>query len=1016
MMTVRSISKKHLIRLFTQVLGQELPEKELEYCLRQAQFFEPVVGRKFWQTTDDAVGVYIVLDGKVRLVDEDDQLLASLGTGASFGELSLFAEDSFQSYIARGSTNLQLCYISGEGLKPLFRKYPSLKEHFYRRAALLDLVVLFTRNDILQSIPLQSLMYIFSLLRMQKLSMGTLSTTGVEDQKFWLVRTGEITNTSGQRLVAGSLCDPSQLSDAWRVTQPTEIYSLDQIHWASVESQVPQLLARIDSDNFQFVSKSTVGASSRRRKSNKSSSSDSDKESLKKAYFPTPKLKLRQWWQRVTQRYPFFEQQSSSDCGVACLVMIGRYWGKQFSVNRLRELANIDRNGASLKSLVAAAESIGFSTRPVKASIKNLTEQNLPAILHWEGKHYVVVYKVTSEHVILVDPALGQRKLSHLDFLKGWKGYSLLLQPTALFGETKEQKQSLWRFFGLVKPHWVPLLEILMASITIQIFGLVTPFFTQLLLDRVIVQRSELTLTAIGSGLLIFGVFRVIMIGLRQYLIDHTANKVDLSLIVGFISHTFRLPLKFFESRYVGDIISRVEENRKIQRFFTSEVISVFLDLLTVFVYVGVMFYYSWQMAFLALTIVPPMIILTAVFTPILQRVSREIFNAYNKESSYLIEAITGIRTVKSLAIERNTRWHWEELLSNSIRKGFSGQIIGNTLQISSGLIETLATSALLWFGAWQVIHDQLTIGQLVAFNILLGSVIGPFKRLTSIWNEFQEVVIAVERINDVLEAEPEEDLQHSRQVLPPIQGHVRFDKVTFRYHPESDLNTLENVSFEIKPGQTVALVGRSGSGKTTISKLVLGLYPPTEGIVSVDGVDIGDISLGSLRQQIGVVNQDTFLFGGTIRENISVAKPEATLEEVTKAAGQAGADQFIKELPMGYETEIGEAGGLLSGGQRQRLAIARALLGDPKLLILDEATSSLDAESERIIQDNLNTVLKDRTTLVIAHRLSTIRNADLILVLDRGILIEQGTHQELMDKRGHYFYFNQQQFTTVTD
>jgi HlyB family type I secretion system ABC transporter len=1012
-MTVRSISKKHLTRLFTQVLGQELPEKELEYCLRQAQFFEPVVGKKFWQTTDDTVGVYMVLDGKVRLVDEDDQLLVSLGTGASFGELSLFSEDSFQSYIARGSTNLQLCYLSDECLKSLFRKYPSLKEHFYHRAALLDLAVLFTRNDTLQSVPLQSLMYIFSLLRMRKLIMGSLPTSGMSDQKLWFIRTGEITHSSGQRLVAGSLCNPSQMSDEWQVTKPTEIYSLDRANWSSVEFQAPQLLAKIDSENFQFVSKSAVAPSNRRKKTNKISVSD--KESLKKAYFPTPKLKLRHWWQNVTQRYPFFEQQSASDCGVACLVMIGRYWGKQFSVNRLRELANIDRNGASLKSLVAAAESIGFSTRPVKASLKNLTQQNLPAILHWEGKHYVVVYKVTAEHVILVDPALGQRKLSHTDFLKGWKGYSLLLSPTALFGETKEQKQSLWRFLGLVKPHWVPLLEILMASITIQIFGLVTPFFTQLLLDRVIVQRSELTLTAIGSGLLIFGVFRVIMIGLRQYLIDHTANKVDVSLIVGFISHTLRLPLKFFESRYVGDIISRVEENRKIQRFFTGEVISVFLDLLTVFVYVGVMFTYSWQMAFLALTIVPPMVILTAVFTPILQRVSREIFNAYNKESSYLIEAITGIRTVKSLAIERNTRWHWEELLSNSVRKGFSGQIIGNTLQISSGLIETLATSALLWFGAWQVIHDQLTIGQLVAFNILLGSVIGPFKRLTSIWNQFQEVIIAVERINDVLEAEPEEDLQHGRQVLPPMQGHVRFDKVTFRYHTESDLNTLENLSFEIRPGQTVALVGRSGSGKTTISKLVLGLYPPTEGSVSVDGFDIGDIALDSLRQQIGVVNQDTFLFGGTIRENISVAYPEATLEQVTEAARQAGADQFIKELPLGYETEIGEAGGLLSGGQRQRLAIARALLGDPKLLILDEATSSLDAESERIIQDNLNTILKDRTTLVIAHRLSTIRNADLILVLDRGILIEQGTHQELMDKRSHYFYFNQQQFTTVT-
>jgi HlyB family type I secretion system ABC transporter len=1011
-MTVRSISKKHLIRLLTQVLGQELPERELEYFLKKAQFFEPVVGKKFWQTADDTVGIYIVLSGKIRLVDEEDQLLASLGTGASFGELSLFFEDSFQAYIARGSTNSQLCFISGECLQPLFRKYPSIKEHFYHRAALLDLVVLFTRNDILQSIPLQSLMYIFSLLSRQKLSIGPLPTTGIENQKFWLVRTGEITHTSGQRLIAGSLCDPSQLSDAWRVTKPTEIYSLDQVHWASVEDQVPQLLAKIDADNFQFVSKSTIDASSRRKKLNRSATVD--KESLKKAYFPTPKLKLHHWWQRVIQRYPFFEQQSSSDCGAACLVMMGQYWGKRFSVNYLREVANVDRNGASLKSLAAAAESIGFSTRPVKARLQNLTKQNLPAIAHWEGKHYIVVYKVTASSVIVADPALGQRTLSYEEFEKGWRGYTLLLSPTALLKETEEQKQSLWRFVDLLKPHWLPLLEVLIASIAIQIFGLITPFFTQLLLDRVVVQRSELTLTAVGTGLLIFGIFRVIMYGLRQYLLDHTANKVDLALIVGFITHTFHLPLKFFESRYVGDIVSRVEENRKIQRFFTSDVLSVFLDLLTVFVYMGVMFYYSWQIALLVLAVIPFFVITTLLFTPFLQRISREIFNAVNKESSYLIQALTGIRTVKSMAIEQTSRWHWEELLNKSVRATFTGKVIGNVLQISSGLIESLATTAVLWFGAWQVIHNQLTIGQLVALSMLLGNVLSPFRRLTVLWNQLQEVLIAVERINDVIDAEPEQNAHSGRQLLSPMRGHVHFDKVTFRYHPESDLNTLENLSFEIRPGQTVALVGRSGSGKTTISKLLLGLYPPTDGRILIDDCDISTLALRSLRQQIGVVDQDTFLFGGTIRENISVGHPEASSEEIVKAAEQAGADQFIQELPMGYETQIGQGGGLLSGGQRQRLAIARALLGNPKLLILDEATSSLDAESERIIQNNLNTILKDRTTLVIAHRLSTIRNADLILVLDRGILIERGTHQELMDKKGHYFYFNQQQFTTA--
>jgi ATP-binding cassette subfamily B protein len=320
-------------------------------------------------------------------------------------------------------------------------------------------------------------------------------------------------------------------------------------------------------------------------------------------------------------------------------------------------------------------------------------------------------------------------------------------------------------------------------------------------------------------------------------------------------------------------------------------------------------------------------------------------------------------------------------------------------------------TTALLWFGAHLVIHNQLTIGQLVAFNMLLGNIITPFQRLTVLWNQLQEVVIAVERINDVLDAEPEEDLQQqARQSLPAIQGEIQFDNVTFRYHPESDFNVLENLSFVVQPGQMVALVGRSGSGKTTISKLVLGLYPPTDGKVLIDGHDLTSISLHSLRQHVGVVDQDTFLFGSTIRENISLGHPGATLAEIIEAAQLAGADEFIKKLPMGYETQIGEGGGMLSGGQRQRVAIARALLGNPRLLILDEATSHLDAESERIIQKNLTKILRGRTTLVIAHRLSTVRHADLILVLDQGVLIESGTHAELMAKRGHYFYLNQQQ------
>lgn len=899
-----------------QILGFALSQAEIKYCLKQAEFLKPKVG-KFWQGYQAEAGLYVVVAGKVRLLNQVDELLTTVETGDSFGEFTLFPELNLQPYEARAGVNLHICFVPAKVLLPIMIKYPEIKAHLVKKAHSIQDIIASDREQL-----------------------------------------------------------PNPINLPFEETQ----------------TKTP----------IQNSPSSIVLASQPKQE-----------QKIAKAYFPTPTQKVGHFWQKIVRRYPFFAQQSGSDCGAACLVMVSRYWGKRFSVNYLRDIANVDRNGASLRGLSIAAESLGFATRPVKASLDQLAKQQLPAIAHWEGKHYIVVYQVTDKNVIVADPAIGQRTLTHAQFKKSSTGYTLLLQPTAFLKNAQEITTPFWQFFELMKPHGLVVLEIFIASIFIQIFGLITPLFTQLILDRVVVQRSQLTLTAVGLGLLIFSLCRVAMMGLRQYLLDHTSNKVDLALIVGFIRHTFQLPLNFFETRYVGDIISRVQENRKIQRFLSGEALSILLDLLTVFIYVALMFWYNWKMALLVLVIVPPFVLLALIATPFLQKISRQIFNAIAEESSYLIEALTGVKTVKSTAVEQTVRWHWEELLHQEIKTKFSGQVINNRLQIFSNAIHALVTTGLLWFGAHLVIHNELTIGQLVAFNMLLGNIITPFQRLTVLWNQFQEVVIAVERINDVLDTELEEDLQHqTRQNLPEIAGNIRFEGVTFRYHPESDTNILENLTFEIKPGQTVALVGRSGSGKTTISKLVLGLYPPTDGQVFIDGQDLTTISLRSLRQQVGVVDQDTFLFGGTIRDNICLGKPGASLAAVIEAARLAGANEFIKKLPMGYETQIGEGGGLLSGGQRQRIAIARALLGNPKLLLLDEATSHLDTESERIFQNNLKSILQGKTTLVIAHRLSTIRNADLILVLDRGILIESGTHEALMQKRGHYFYLNQQQLT----
>ena len=1028
---VQNIAAKSIDRQqLNQTLDLVLSDSDFDLCLQQIEVQQPKAGEQFWQTTDNVnPGIYIVIKSKVRIIDRHNELVATIESGASFGESSIFPEALFQPYSVRASIGVKLYYLPQGLLPELSQNQTQVREHLYNQAVMRNWLLLCPQIATLRKN--SGLIKFLSLLERHQLPPGQLPFV-LKNKKLWLIRRGELTHSSGQQLTAGSIFVPCQEKRAWKITQPTELYSLDSRQWNIALTYLPQLEI-ISSDaspiknsrqkSLPSIEKQGTFNPPQTKKQSELALTPAqtsppavkqkDRQKISKAYFPSTTLQVGHLWQSITRRYPFFRQQSASDCGAACLVMMGRYWGKRFSISRVRNIANVDRNGASLLGLVTAAESIGFTTRPVKTNLEQLALADLPAIVHWEGKHYIVVYEVTKKRVIVVDPAIGQRSLTHEEFKTGWTNYTLLLQPTALLKSAEEAKIPVWQFLDLVKPHRLVLLEIFFASILIQVFGLVTPIFTQLLLDRVVVQRSHLTLNTVGLGLIIFGLFQVALTSLRTYLIAHTANRVSVSLIVGFITHTFRLPLNYFESRYVGDIISRIGENRKIQQFLTGETLSVLLDLLTMFVYAGLMFWYSWKLALLVLLTLPPFALIALFATPFLRRISREIFAASNEQTKYLIQSLTGIRTIKSLSVEQTVRWHWEELFSKSVNKSFSGAIIGNILSTVSSTLQTLVGSALLWFGAWQVIQDELTIGQLIAFNMLQGNVTRPFKRLMYVWHDLQEIIISIERINDVIDTEPEEDLQHKvRQTLPPINGNIKFEQVTFRYNLESDVNTLENISFQIYPGQTVALVGRSGSGKTTISKLLLGFYPPTEGRILIDGYDITNVSLHSLRQQIGVVDQDTFLFGGTIRENINIAHPEATVEEVAEAAKQAGAHEFIKELPMGYESQIGEGGGTLSGGQKQRLAIARALLGNPPLMILDEATSSLDAESERIIQSNFDAIPNKRTTLVIAHRLSTIRNADLILVLDRGILVESGAHDELMAKRGRYFYLNQQQLT----
>ncbi len=690
--------------------------------------------------------------------------------------------------------------------------------------------------------------------------------------------------------------------------------------------------------------------------------------------------------------------------------MVSRYWGKRLPIHLLRNQANVGRAGASLKGLARAAENIGFQARPVRASLGRIASQRNPWIAHWQGDHYVVVYAINSRTVTLADPAVGKKRISRSDFQTHWTGYGLLLEPTDRLGSVEVKQASLERYLGLLLPYKSLIVQIILISLLMQLFSLVTPLFTQIILDRVVVQKSTSTLNAFAIGLLMFSVWGIIMGTVRGYLLAHFSMRLDLTMVSGFIRHAISLPLKFYESRRVGDILTRVQENQKIQRFLIGQVMLAWLSFLTGFVYLGLMLHYNRQLTLMVLALVPPIIIITLVSTPFLRRISREVFKEAANQNSNLVEMMSGIAAIKSAAVEQEVRWRWEDSLTRLNNASFNGQKFGLGLGAINGAVNTLGSTALLWLGATMVIQDQLTIGQFVAFNMMIGYVLDPVVALANLWDELQEIFISVERLNDVFEAEPEEPLGQPMLILPPARGEVIFDAVTFRYDEDAEHNTLENLSFRVDPGQTLAIVGRSGSGKTTLVKLIEGLYHPSRGRVLIDGHDLRHVSPYSLRSQLGVVPQECFLFSGTILENITLYRQDVTLDQAVEAAKLAEAHAFIQALPLGYNTKVGERGSTLSGGQRQRIAIARALLGNPRILVLDEATSSLDTESERRFQRNLTQITRERTTFIIAHRLSTVHNADSILVLDRGILVEQGTHDQLMALKGLYHSLAQQQ------
>ncbi|MFZ5642838.1 MAG: peptidase domain-containing ABC transporter [Bacillota bacterium] len=1011
-------------------------EEEIETIASGFEEISFQLGNTVCRAGEEGEAFYVIYSGRARVVGLDSDgkeiNLHVLSRGDHFGEQALLTGEPYE-YTIRATGNLSVLRLSKANFSDILKEYQELKHYFDEYISDVSLRNFLKQCTVFSPLnPGEMRGFLDSFSPVNCPAGEFIFREGEEGDSFYLIRSGEVEvvkESQGGRILNRlkkgdffgelALLTGAPRFGGVRAVTDVKLYRLAKKDFEAMLSTIPQIrnailgiAARYSQAARQMISGSDVEPE---LKGDSEPVQDFPPQLETFAAEPVKPETVEEvedaglFSPRRRWRYSVLLQQSETDCGAACLSMISHYYGLKISINRLREMANVTRDGATMHSLAETAEKIGFRAKGVRAGYDSLKTFELPAVAHWEGYHYIVVYSVNERQAVVADPALGLKKISREEFMRGWNGLLLLLQPTPGLREVLPSKSSFARFYPFVLAHRDILVKVFVASLVLQVFGLAMPVFTQNIVDKVLVQQDITVLNVMLAGMLVIAVFQVAYSALRQYMLVFASTRIDLSLMTEFYGHVLGLPLKYFEDRKVGDIISRFNENSKIRELLTGTSLSVAMDFLTVIVYFSLMFYYNWKLSLAVLLFIPLFAAVTLFFTPMMKKVSREAFQAGAETQSYIVESINGINTVKACAAERPVRWNWEEKLEKMLSMHQKGSMIAMAADSSGRILQTLSSTFVLWYGARLVMAGEVTIGQLMAFNVLLGSVITPILRTVGLWDRIQEARIALERLNDVFEAEPEQKAGESSITMPPVSGHVVLKNVTFRYGSEGR-NVLQNINLEIPPGKTVALVGRSGSGKTTLANLLLRLHQPVEGSILIDGVDIRHVAADSLRRQIGMVLQENFLFSGTIKENIAFGNTDPPMNEVIAAAMMAGAHDFISELPLGYEAVIGERGMSLSGGQRQRIAIARALFTRPKILILDEATSALDTESERIIQQNFESMLNNRTTIVIAHRLSTVRNADMIVVLDRGIIVEKGIHYELMDKKGLYFYLCSQQ------
>lgn len=1008
-----------------------LDDEVIKELLNEFELITYNLGSTIVREGDEGKAFYIIYSGQAKVIDTDSEgesiTLALLNKGDFFGERSLLTGECISKTI-KADTDSVVAKLSEEKFLTLIEKSGDFKS--YLNAYLFHRAIYnFLRKfSIFGELNPKEVATWFKSLNYEKVRHNNefVFKEGDRADKFYIIIDGKadvIKNIEGKDKTISTLEEGQFFGELAIIN--------DQPRLAGIRANGDLKLVSFSKDDFKAMIKKSPTLEEKinnviemyqiqKETSNEFSSSKServdiynspameDRKIQKECKFVEYQPK-RGFFSLFKKRFPLIKQYDESDCGAACLTMVAKYYGKHLSLTKVKDLANVSQSGATMLSISYASEELGFNTKALHLNYDELLKIKLPAILHFDTSHYIVLYEADKRGVIIADPAVGIRKVLKDEFIKEWSGYTLLLEATQKLESVEEVKISFLKFLNTLLPHKKLVFEVFLISLLISLFGLAAPLFTRLIIDNIVVHQNTGLLNSVVIAMIIVSVFMGLAIALRTYLMTYLGNKVQIVMLGQFYKHILSLPMKFFATRKVGDIMARFNESNRIQAMMTSNSLSLFVDTIMIVVYVSVMFAFNADLTLMILGFILVASLITLSLTGVLRNLSRQSFAKSAEADSYLVESLSGINTIKANASEITSRWKWEDLFVDALKLKSQTAMTNSLSQAVGAMLRTLAIMILLWYGTVLVMRGEMSMGQIMAFYLLVMMSMAPITKLLSMWNEIQETLMSVERLNDIYDVKAEEVLdEDTMQHLPAIKGHVKFEKVSFAYSRASSY-ILKNISFEASAGQKIAIVGRSGSGKSTLINLLLRFFPATNGNILIDGYNVKQMSIKSLREQIGIVLQDTHLFNGTIRENIALAKPDASFAEVVEVATLAAAHEFIKDLPLGYNTVVGERGMGLSGGQKQRIAIARALIGNPKILIFDEATSALDNESEKAIQNNLGAITENRTTFIIAHRLSTVKSADLILVLDKGAIVEQGTHAGLIKKRGLYFYLQSQ-------